>query len=278
MSHLTLHSPKPKIVYPDSDGQPMAENPLQFQWIVTTKEGLDRVFRDDPQVYVAGDMFWYPVEGHPEICQAPDTLVAFGRPKGYRGSYMQWVEGGIAPQVVFEILSPSNRPGPMIEKFKFYEKYGVEEYYVYDPYEVILTGYLRTEGELRKIAETNGWTSRKLGIRFDLSGSEMVIYGPDGQRFLTYQEIADERDRFARDRDQIAQDRDQIAQDRDQIAQDRDQARPGARSARPEPGTTYPGTPGRAPTERANGGPVARDGPGAAAVIRIEPVPDELVE
>jgi len=43
MSHLTLHSPKPKIVYPDSDGQPMAENPLQFQWIVTTKEGLGRV-------------------------------------------------------------------------------------------------------------------------------------------------------------------------------------------------------------------------------------------
>jgi hypothetical protein len=136
---------------------------------------------------------------------------------------MQWVEGGIAPQVVFEILSPSNRPGPMIEKFKFYEKYGVEEYYIYDPYEVILTGYLRTEGELRKIAETNGWTSPRLGIRFDLSGSEMVIYGPDGQRFMTFQEIGDERDRFARERDQIAQDRDQIAQDRDQIAQDRDQ-------------------------------------------------------
>jgi Uma2 family endonuclease len=202
----------------------MAENPLQFQWIVTTKEGLDRVFRDNPDVYVAGDMFWYPVEGHPEICQAPDTLVAFGRPKGYRGSYMQWVEGGIPPRVVFEILSPSNRPGPMIEKFKFYEKYGVDEYYIYDPYEVILTGYLRSEGELRKIPETNGWISPLLGIRFDLSGSEMVIYGPDGQRFLTYQELGDERDRIAQDRDQIAQDRDQIAQDRDQIAQDRDQA------------------------------------------------------
>ena len=37
------------------------------------------------------------------------AMVVFGRPKGYRGSYRQWEEGGIAPQVVFEILSPGNR-------------------------------------------------------------------------------------------------------------------------------------------------------------------------
>ena len=60
-------------------------------------------------------------------------MVVFGRPKGYRGSYKQWEEGGIAPQVVFEILSPGNRPGKMQRKFQFYDRYGVEEYYVYDP-------------------------------------------------------------------------------------------------------------------------------------------------
>ena len=48
-------------------------------------------------------------------------LVVFGRPKGYRGSYRQWVEGGVAPQVVFEILSPGNRLNEMIRKFKFYK-------------------------------------------------------------------------------------------------------------------------------------------------------------
>jgi hypothetical protein len=32
-----------KIVYPDSDGKPMADNTLQFRWIVTIKEGLDPV-------------------------------------------------------------------------------------------------------------------------------------------------------------------------------------------------------------------------------------------
>ena len=92
------------ITYPQSDGQPMADNTKQFRWIVTIQGGLDALFRDNPQVFVAGDLLWYPVEGHPEISTAPDVLVAFGRPKGDRGSYLQWEEGGVAPQVVFEIL------------------------------------------------------------------------------------------------------------------------------------------------------------------------------
>ena len=111
----------------------MSDNTLQFKWIVTIKEGLDNVFRDDPNVFVAGDLLWYPVEGDPKTRTAPDTMVAFGRPKGYRGSYKQWVEGGIAPQVVFEVLSPGNRPPDLAKKFAFYDRFGVEEYYVYDP-------------------------------------------------------------------------------------------------------------------------------------------------
>jgi Uma2 family endonuclease len=99
------------VHYPDSDGQPMSDNTLQFQWIVTLQGGLDDLFRDRPDVFVAGDLLWYPVEGAPEIRTAPDALVAFGRPNGYRGSYRQWEEGSVAPQVVFEVLSPGNHFG-----------------------------------------------------------------------------------------------------------------------------------------------------------------------
>ena len=53
-----------EVEYPDSDGEPIAENTLQFRWIVTIKGGLDAVFRDDPNVFVAGDLLWYPVEGN----------------------------------------------------------------------------------------------------------------------------------------------------------------------------------------------------------------------
>ena len=113
MSGITIPKrSRPDVIYPDSDGKPMAENTLEYRWIVTIKEGIDRVYRPDPNVFVAGDLLWYPVEGDPKIRMAPDTLVAFGRPKGDRGSYIQFREGGIAPQVVFEVLlarQPSQR-------------------------------------------------------------------------------------------------------------------------------------------------------------------------
>lgn len=99
------------IEYPDSDGQPLAENTLQYQWIVMIQGNLDLLFRHQPDVFVAGDNLIYPVEGHPEIRMAPDIYVAFGRPKGHRGSYRVWEEAGIFPQVVFEILSPGTVPG-----------------------------------------------------------------------------------------------------------------------------------------------------------------------
>jgi Uma2 family endonuclease len=201
MSISIQKAPRSAIVYPDSDGKPMAENTLQFRWIVTIKEGLERVFHDRPDVFVAGDLFWYPVEGKPEICTAPDTLVAFGRPKGDRGSYKQWEEADIAPQVVFEVRSPNNRFGELYRKLRFYEEFGVDEYYLYDPDHDVLEGWRRVEDELREIPEMNGWTSPVLGIKFDSSGSELKILGPDGRPFLTYQEIAQERDQIAHERD-----------------------------------------------------------------------------
>jgi hypothetical protein len=43
---------------------------------------LAALFADRPDVFVAGDLLWYPVEGRPDICRAPDVMVAIGRPKG----------------------------------------------------------------------------------------------------------------------------------------------------------------------------------------------------
>ena len=74
----------------------MSDNTLQYRWIVTIKEGSEALFREDPNVFVAGDLLWYAVEGDPAERIGPDVLIAFGRPKGERGSYMQWIEDGIA--------------------------------------------------------------------------------------------------------------------------------------------------------------------------------------
>ncbi|WLT39896.1 Uma2 family endonuclease [Synechocystis sp. B12] len=182
-------APHRTIIYPDSDGQPMADNTEQFQWIVLLKENLDCLFAQDDNVFVAGDLLWYPVEGHPEIRVAPDAMVALGRPKGKRGSYRQWEEDNIAPQVVFEILSPGNRAKEMIRKLQFYERYGVNEYYVYDPDDNELTGLQRGENGLEVIETIEDWTSPLLGIRFFLTPDTLQIYYPDGRKFLTTVEL-----------------------------------------------------------------------------------------
>ncbi len=44
-------------------------------------------------------------------------MVVFGVEKGDRGSYQQWKENNIAPQVVFDILSPSNTFTEMGRKY-----------------------------------------------------------------------------------------------------------------------------------------------------------------
>jgi Uma2 family endonuclease len=119
----------------------------------------------DENVFVAGDLFWYPIEGRPNIVNAPDVMVVFGRPKARRGSYQQWNESGIPPQVVFEILSPGNTQDEMDRKLLFYDRYGVEEYYLYDPERNDFSGWMRSEGRLDVIDAIENWVSPRLGIR-----------------------------------------------------------------------------------------------------------------
>jgi hypothetical protein len=40
MSVSIPRPPRPAVVYPDSDGNPIAENTLQFEWIVMTLRAL----------------------------------------------------------------------------------------------------------------------------------------------------------------------------------------------------------------------------------------------
>ena len=176
----TVSKPTAAIFYPDCDGKPMSENTRQFQWIVTLAGNVTALFHDRADVFVCGNQNWYPVEGQPEICVAPDVYAVFGQPKGHRLSYKQWEEGGIPMTVVFEILSPANTPTEMADKLLFYEDYGVEEYYVYDPDRNSLIGYLRRGDILKRFRQMNGFVSPRLGIRFDLSGPELVVRIPMG--------------------------------------------------------------------------------------------------
>jgi Uma2 family endonuclease len=189
------------LLYPHSDGKPMAESTEQYRWIVILKENLEILFANRPDVFIAADVFWYPiaVKEPPAPVQAPDVMVILGRPKGKRRSYQQWKEDNIAPQVVFEILSDSNKTkkgkADLESKFAFYELYGVEEYYIYDPDDWVLQGWLSQGDRLLPIAEIGNWVSPRLGISWVWQpGQELVVYRPDGNRFLSSIELQDQAD------------------------------------------------------------------------------------
>lgn len=176
------------IRYPDSDGQPMADNTKQFRWIVLIQQNLEAWFADDPAVFVAGDLLWYAIEGNPKIRQAPDAMVVFGRSKGDRGSYQQWKEDNIAPQVVFEVRSPGNSQTELDKKLLFYERYGAEEYYLYDPDRNDLSGWLRQGERLIPIDSMHNWQSPRLHIRFDWLQEDLQLYLPNGVAFTTLEQ------------------------------------------------------------------------------------------
>jgi Uma2 family endonuclease len=189
MSIQTRHVYDP--MYPDSDGEPMAENQEQYDWITRLCGHLTVLFVKDGLGVVAADNFIYPVQGQPTIVQAPDVYVALGRPTDPpRLSYRVWEEGGVFPQVIFEVLSPSNTPAIMQRRRTFYETYGALEYYEIDPETRTVLAMIREGDRWVEVPEIEGFVSPLLGIQFvwDESGHLGVI-GQDGVLFQTYPEL-----------------------------------------------------------------------------------------
>ena len=209
----------PEIIYPDSDGKPMSDNTQQFQLIVKIQGGIDALFKDNENVFVVGDLLWYPVEGDNKTRQAPDTMVVFGRPKGDRGSYQQWLEDNIAPQVVFEIISPGNRMTAMFKLFKFYDNYGVEECYFYDLKDNELMGWVRSDGELNYIESMEGWVSPRWEIRFETASGDLEIYRPDGLKFLSYVELSRQMEQAQQQIEQERQEKKLVQQKADRLSE-----------------------------------------------------------
>jgi Uma2 family endonuclease len=191
-----------EIIYPSSDGKRMADNTKQYRYINVIKGNLDILFADQTDVFIAGDLLWYPVMGRPDIATAPDVMLVFGRQKGDRMSYQQWKEENIAPQVVFEILSPSNSVSEMNRKLQFYDRYHVQEYYVYDPDSMEFFAYKRQPNVGLTVVQENlqGYKSPLLGIEFEIEGKELKIYHPNGFPFLGYEELSASREREYQER------------------------------------------------------------------------------
>ena len=183
----------------------MADNTVQYGWIVCLVTHLKHLFKGQT-VFVVGDLLWYleQVLEPPAPAQAPDVMVVLGRPEGEWGSYKQWEEDNIAPQVVFEILSPSNTAREMLNKQLFYRRHGVLEMFFYDPDSYDFWGLVRPDQDydFSPVTALNfPWTSPTLGIRLEMFDDGLAVFYPNGKPFQDPDVVLAERDSAQQERD-----------------------------------------------------------------------------
>src|SRR5262247_2145283 len=179
------------IYYPERDGKPMAETDVHIDVLIYLREALRDYFRNEPQVYVAGNMLFYYEEGNPAACVAPDVFVVQGVAKGERRTYKLWEEGQ-PPAVVFEITSRGTRLEDLGTKRALYAMLGVREYFLYDPLgeymQPPLQGYRLQEGEYQRMPPggEGELASRELGLELQLEAGRLrVVHPTTYERLLT---------------------------------------------------------------------------------------------
>ncbi|WP_230839840.1 Uma2 family endonuclease [Gloeobacter morelensis] len=176
------------------------------RWLATMSGGLTAALGDSARILVASNLTWFPLADDPAVRIVPDLFVVFGRPAGSRGAYYQWQEDHIAPQVVFELVSPVESLTQAAKAFAFYDRHGVEEYYLYDPLKEDICGWLRYEKRLEVIDPLQGWLSPRLGLRFEITCEGLTLRLPGGgpiaaeaqreqERALALQQLEEERQR-----------------------------------------------------------------------------------
>lgn len=165
-----------EIEYPTSDGQPMAETTLHRKIMSDLIQGLDLRYLEVPDVWVGGNLFLCYEKGNPAAHRAPDVLLAKGVKKWDRPNYLLWEE--TPPSLVVEVTSRKTRREDQGDKKALYERIGVEEYVLFDPYgdylRPRLQGYRLEGGRYQPIplAEDGTLLSRTTGL----------IFRPEGRR------------------------------------------------------------------------------------------------
>ena len=243
------HADRDTILYPESDGKPMAESDLHREIMFYIIHLLQRWFRGQ-RVYVSGNLLLYYEEGNPRKSVAPDCFVVWGVEPRRRLIYKLWEEGK-GPQVVFEVSSKSTKREDLGQKMRLYASLGVQEYYLYDPtgdfldptlaaFQLVGEGYVPMQpvneevrlGELAFLPDTGElpeYVSPLLGLRLvlDETGYLRFLDEATGQRLLTDEEARQQaevarqqaEDRLNQVEDENARLREELARLRGELKQ-----------------------------------------------------------
>ena len=201
--------------YPTSDSRPVGETTVHFRATVYVCETLSLEYEDRPDVLVCADLLVHYERGNRRRHLSPDVFVAFGTPKAPpRDHYLLWEEP--VPAFVLEVTSASTRDEDLGIKRRLYARWGVREYFLFDPkgeyLAPALQGFRLPEngagGRYERLPETHlpngapGLWSRTLGLFFAREGRELRLYAPDGRPLPTR---AEERAARLAAEDQAAQ-------------------------------------------------------------------------
>ena len=176
MSHTGL--PHDALLYPCSDGQPMAETDLHAASMVYVASALRWWFEKHRQadVYVGSNNFLYYERGNPGAVVAPDVYVVIGASAHLRDTYLLWNEPK-GPDFVLEVTSKSTRGTDEQRKREVYASLGVSEYFLYDPRAEYLApplqGFRLHEGEYRPLPAVTVLSNRGVAVTSGVLGLEL---------------------------------------------------------------------------------------------------------
>ena len=171
--------PHDAVLYPCSDGQPMAETQIHGECMMYVTAALRRWFEKHGRadVYVGSNNFLYYERGNPRAVVAPDVYVVLGAPAyPARDTYMLWNEPK-GPDFVLEVTSASTRRDDERRKRDVYAALGVREYFLYDPRAEYLTpplqGFRLHEGEYRALPAVTVLSNRGVAMTSEVLRLEL---------------------------------------------------------------------------------------------------------
>lgn len=179
------------IEYPSSDGKPMSENILHFDILNYLKNSLDSLLAKDANALVAGDLMVYYEKGNVHKRIAPDVMVALGRDKGNRGSYIIHKEAHIPPTTTFEIVSPSNLKAKpdLSNRWLKYAHMKVKEYFVIHAVEqkgFYIESFKEINGYLVPMLNFGKHTSERLKIEISFEEDIFTVRDLEGNVLNRY--------------------------------------------------------------------------------------------
>ena len=177
----------------------MAETDTHIHVMLDTINVLSDFFRQQPDVYVGGNLLFYYEEGNPRRSVAPDGFMVRGVSNHYRRTYKLWEEG-VPPTVVLQFTSRSTQRDDITSKPELYARLGVQEFFLFDPLmeylEPSLQGYRLAGEHYEPIVTTvdGGLQSEMLGLTLYRSGSRLrFVDTRTGEPLLWADEVAEAR-------------------------------------------------------------------------------------